>query len=95
MQGAQEVARQLVSSVKAALFDKPKEAGGDWDILKQQFWAATDSAFFAAMSDIQIIVEEAVKLETNPDTQLIQTRFMMSAAAPRAVVRYVNGHRLM
>ncbi len=51
--GATIVAQELKRQIKAALFERPKEARGDFDFITERFWRQTEADFFALLSEAE------------------------------------------
>ena len=49
---ADQVARLVLLSVKSALFQRPKDAPGNFSYLRHSLWAGTQSAFFQIIGEI-------------------------------------------
>ena len=56
---AEYVAGQVTSAVKRALFDRPKEAKGDFSHISDRFWRETETNFFHLLDDAIGVFEKA------------------------------------
>ena len=61
--GANSVARLVTDAVKSALYDRPKDAPGDFGFVAERFFRDTEGAFQAALSDVVPQIGE------NPETE--------------------------
>ena len=50
--GANAVARLVTGAVKSALYDRPKDASGDFGFIAERFFRDTEGAFQAVLSDL-------------------------------------------
>lgn len=60
--GANTVARLVTAQVKSALYDRPKDASGDFGFIAERFFRDTEGAFQSALSDM------APSIRENPET---------------------------
>lgn len=50
--GAGTVARLVTSAVKSALFDRPRDAAGDFGFIAERFFRDTEGAFYSALDEV-------------------------------------------
>ena len=58
--GAGTIARLLTGAVKSALYDRPKEARGEYGFIAERFYRETEAAFYAALGDAARSIEKNV-----------------------------------
>ena len=56
--GGGTVTRLLTTAVKSALYDRPKNAGGDYGFIAERFYRETEWAFYAVLREAVRLVEE-------------------------------------
>ena len=56
--GAGTVTRLLTKAIKSALYDRPKNAGGDYGFIAERFYRETERAFYGALRQAVCLVEE-------------------------------------
>ena len=56
--GAGTVTRLLTKEIKSALYDRPKNAGGDYGFIAERFYRETERAFYGALRQAVCLVEE-------------------------------------
>ena len=50
--GAGTVGRQVTGAVKSALFDRPRDAAGDFGFIAERFFRDTEGAFYSALDEV-------------------------------------------
>ena len=50
--GANTVARLVTGAVKSALFDRPRDASGDFGFIAERFFRDSEAAFYAAVNEV-------------------------------------------
>ena len=79
--GANTVARLVTGAVKSALYDRPKDAAGDFGFIAERFYRDTEVAFQNAVSNIVSSIRENPESD-GPVTEALQCwpRVMANAA---------------
>ena len=62
--GANTVGRLVTGAVKSALYDRPKDASGDFGFIAERFFRDTEAAFHAALGNVVPSIRE------NPDSDV-------------------------
>ena len=60
--GANTVSRLVTGAVKSALYDRPKDASGDYGFIAERFYRETEGAFYAALG------AAVAAIRNNPDS---------------------------
>ena len=69
--GANTVSRLLTGAVKSALFDRPRDATGDYGFIAERFFRDAEGAFYTAIDDVAASVRNNPELE-NPTLEPLQ-----------------------
>ena len=81
--GADTVARQVTGAVKAASYDDPKNASGDFGFIAARFYGDTEGAFFTALGD----AVSAIKERPDSDDPTMEVRKRWVSVLERAAMR--------
>ena len=69
--GANTVSRLLTGAVKSALFNRPKDAAGDYGFIAERFFRDAEGEFYAAIDDVAATVRKLPEYE-NPTLEPLQ-----------------------
>ena len=86
--GASTVARLLTSATKSALFDRPKNASGDFGFIAERFYRDTEAAFFAALEE----AAPAMRGSPDDDDPTVETRRRWASTLERAALGLFDEH---
>lgn len=81
--GAATVARLVIGGVKSALYDRPRDASGDYGFVEERFFRDTETDFYTALNEAVAAIE--ADLDSDDPTLAVRTRWatVMEKAAIR------------
>ncbi len=86
--GAATVAGLVMSTVKAALYDRPRDAAGDYGFIAERFYRDTEGSFYNALND----AAAAVNANPDRDDPTIEARRRWAPVMEKAALRLFDEH---
>ena len=81
--GAASVAGLVVRAVKAALYDRPRDASGDYGFVAERFFRDTEAEFYVALEDATVEIER----QPDIDDPTVAARTRWASVVKRAAMR--------
>jgi len=89
VKAADTVARLTVLAIKSALYDRPKDAPGDYGFVGEHFWRETEAAFYEALHEAERLARDT---SSNSDDPTRSARENWIKILKRAALRLLNDH---
>lgn len=86
--GASAIASLLTRAIKAALYERPSDAGGDYGFVAERFYRETEAAFFSALGE----AVESIRQEPEAEDPALRARENWVPAAAEAAQRLFDDH---
>ena len=81
--GANTVTRLLTGAVKSALYDRPKDASGDYGFIAERFYRDTEGAFYTALDE----AESSIRKYSDGDDPCVEARKRWAPVMKEAALR--------
>ena len=81
--GAATVARLVIGAVKSALYDRPRDAPGDYSFVEERFFRDTETEFYAALNE----AVAAIKADPDSDDPTLAARTSWGPVMEKAALR--------
>ena len=86
--GANTVSRALIGAVKSALFDRPKDAKGDYGFIGEKFFRETEADFY---STLQAAIDQ-IESESDLEDRTVKAREDWARVVQAAALRLFDEH---
>ena len=86
--GASTVSRLLTGAIKSALFDRPRDAAGDYGFIGEKFFRETEAEFYSALR----AATDQIKSESGSEDRTVGARTDWAQAIRTAALRLFDEH---